>query len=118
MQHTSGFIALCEKHRKNIPEISARELKQAIDNEEDFYLIDVRDPDEFAQGAIPTAIHLSKGWIEAKIEKVILDKNDKVVLYCGGGNRSILAAANLQEMGYKNVSSLANGYRGWCIENP
>ncbi len=80
------------------------------------YIIDVRDHDEFAQGHIPSAVHLSKGWIEAKINQVVPSKDKTVILYCGGGNRSALAAENLVKMVTTHIYSLQGVYKGgWGI---
>jgi rhodanese-related sulfurtransferase len=78
-----------------------------------FYLVDTREESEWARGHLPKAIHLSKGIIERDIEQKIPDKSAPIVLYCGGGFRSALAADNLQKMGYTNVESMDGGYRGW-----
>lgn len=111
--HASGFIKIAEEAKKNIKEIDLIELHEHLQSEEKVYLIDVREKDEFDKGFIPNAIHLSKGIIERDIEKTIPDKNSEIVLYCGGGSRSALAAENLQRMGYTNVFSLIGGYRGF-----
>jgi phage shock protein E len=76
-------------------------------------LIDVRETEEFQQGAVPGAIHLSKGLLELHIEEAVPDLETPIICYCGGGSRSALAADNLQKMGYKNVASMAAGMRGW-----
>ena len=78
-----------------------------------FVLVDTREESEWARGHIPGAVHLSKGIIERDIEKTVPDKDATVVLYCGGGFRSALAADNLQKMGYRNVISMDGGWRGW-----
>ena len=80
---------------------------------EDFVLIDVREPDEVAKGTIPGAVVIPRGMVEYNIDKVTTDKDKKLVLYCGGGSRSALAAWMLKKMGFRNVISLATGYRGW-----
>src|SRR5688572_6677767 len=106
LSHPSEFMKLCNDARTRVKEISTDEVKNLLDQKESFYLIDVRDRDEFDQGYITQAIPLSKSWIEAKIHNVTTEKDPLIVLYCGGGNRSILAADNLQKMGYKNVKSM------------
>ena len=99
--------------KKEIQEITPSELKKLQQAKEDFALIDVREPDETARGTIPGAITIPRGKLELDIEKVTTDQNKKVVLYCGGGSRSALSAWMLKKMGFKNVISLATGYRGW-----
>ena len=112
--HASGFLKISEEAKKSIKEIDLIELQNHMATEDNFYLIDVREKEEFDRGYIDGAIHLSKGIIERDIERVIPDKNAEIVLYCGGGHRSALAAENLQRMGYTNVYSLIDGYRGAC----
>ncbi len=113
MQHTSDFITLCNEYRQGVKEIDQHTLMQWRESGNPFFLIDVRDADETVAGMLPNATHISKGWIEAKIHHTVSDKNAKVVVYCGGGNRSLLAAYNLQKMGYTQVYSLTGGYKGW-----
>lgn len=113
MQHSDEFNKLCDEAKKHIKEVSIDEAEMLMKNNEIQHLIDVRDHEEFIQGAIPSAIHLSKGWIEAKIHNHVDNKEDKILLYCGGGNRSALAAENLQKMGYTNVYSMIGGYKAW-----
>ena len=111
--HSPGFLALITEAKKTVPEITPQELKRLIADNKPCSIIDVREEHEWADGRIMTAIHLSKGVIERDIEKTIPDTNTKIVLYCRGGNRSLLAAENLQKMGYKHVYSLAEGSAGW-----
>ena len=115
--HSAEFIALCDEAKSRISEISTDEVESMLDKQAPFYLIDVRESDEFEQGHLANAHFLSKGWIEAKIHEVVNDKNTTIVLYCGGGNRSALAADNLQKMGYNNVKSMNGGIRKWLREN-
>ena len=114
MQHSSPFKAIVSDAKQRIKEISIDEVKQWQAAGEAFYFIDTREESEFNKDALPNAIHLSKGIIERDIDEIVPDKNAKIVLYCGGGSRSALAADNLQKMGYTNVYSMACGYRGWC----
>lgn len=109
--HASGFLALVEQAKTQIKEISISELQQ---HNQPFVLLDVREDHEWQQGHLPEAMHLGKGIIERDIEQTVADKQQKLVLYCGGGYRSALAAQTLQHMGYQNVFSLAGGYREWC----
>ncbi len=111
-QHTSGFIALVADAKSRIKEISTSDLADKL-SKVPFYLIDVRELDEYKQGAIPNAIHLSKGTIERDIERLIPDDAADIVVYCSGGFRSYLVADNLQKMGYQQVASLTGGFRAW-----
>ena len=111
---TPEFQALVNEAKKEIQEINTSDLKKMQQSGEDFILIDVRDKEEADKGIIPSAVHLSRGMLEYNIDKVTTDKNKKLVLYCGGGSRSALAGASLKKMGFKNVISLAGGYRGWA----
>ena len=112
-QHSSRFLTLVDESKKRIKEISPQSLKDKIDREEHFSLIDVREDDEWPTGYIPTAIHLSKGIIERDIEKAIPDPHTPIVVYCSGGFRCALVADSLQQMGYSQVYSLETGLRGW-----
>src|SRR5262245_42054532 len=107
------FNLLVNEAKKEIKEIDVKELEQMQQSGQDFALIDVRDKEEADKGVIPGAVHLSRGMLEHRIDKVTTDKDRKLVLYCGGGSRSALAAASLKRMGFKNAMSLAGGYRGW-----
>lgn len=113
MQHNNSFLALVEEYRPLVKETNVAAVKQKMDNKEQFTLIDVREDNEWQQGHIPTAIHMGRGVIERDIEKAIPAKDSPLILYCGGGFRSILAAYNLQKMGYTNVISMDGGMRGW-----
>jgi rhodanese-related sulfurtransferase len=107
------YHQLVSEAKKEIKEIDAAELKRMQQSGDDFKLIDVREPDEVAQGAITGAVALPRGQLEHKIDTITTDKNAKIVCYCGGGGRSALAAQNLKRMGFRNVMSLAGGYKGW-----
>ncbi|HVV68432.1 MAG TPA: rhodanese-like domain-containing protein [Gammaproteobacteria bacterium] len=113
MKHGIKFIALADDARTRISETNVQEVKKLLDENAAFYLVDVREESEWNNGHLPGAIHLSKGIIERDIEARIPDVEAKIVLYCGGGYRSALAADNLQKMGYKNVISMDGGFRGW-----
>lgn len=113
MQHENGFLTLVEMVRENINETDVFAVKKMLDNADDIILIDVREESEWVAGHIPGAIHLSKGIIERDIEKKIPDKSKALVLYCGGGFRSALAADNIQKMGYTHVLSMDGGMRAW-----
>ena len=112
-QHTSGFIKLVDKIKPQIKELAVADLNKKINDRHSFYLIDVRERDEFQQGSIVHAIPLSKGIIERDIEKYIPDYEVEIVVYCSGGFRSCLVADNLQKMGYRQVASLQGGLRAW-----
>ena len=111
--HSPRFLALVEETKQRIREISAAELKRKLDERNRFCLVDVREDQEWTAGHIPGALHVCKGILERDIETTVPDPSAEIVLYCGGGFRSALAADNLQKMGYRRVRSLAGGWRGW-----
>ena len=112
-QHSPRFLHIVENARQRIHETNVDEVKAKLDRGEKFLLVDVREESEYAKDHLPGATHLGKGIIERDIEKTIPDKDAEIVLYCGGGYRSALAADNLQKMGYRNVISMDGGWRGW-----
>lgn len=114
MKHASGFLNLVEETMSRIREISIEDMLSMREANEAFLLIDVREDHEWEKGAIPGAMHLGRGIIERDIESKIPAHDTKLVLYCGGGYRSALAADSLQKMGYSNVFSLRGGWRSWC----
>jgi rhodanese-related sulfurtransferase len=107
------YKQLVDEAKREIKEIDPAELKRMQQSQQNFTLIDVREPDEVAQGAIAGAKTLPRGQLEHKIDTITSDKDQPIVCYCGGGGRSALAAQTLQRMGFKKVMSLAGGYRGW-----
>jgi rhodanese-related sulfurtransferase len=111
--HAAGFLAIVNDAKTRVKEADFRDIKKRLDAGERLIIVDTREDSEWARGHIPNAIHLGKGIIERDIEQTIPDKNAPLVLYCGGGFRSALAADNLQKMGYKNVISMDGGWRGW-----
>ena len=113
MKHAPGFLRLVDAARARIRECTIADVKRRLDVGERFHLVDVREQDEWARGHLPTAAHLSKGIIERDVETAIPDHAADIVLYCGGGYRSALAADNLQRMGYTNVTSMDGGWRAW-----
>ena len=115
--HSPGFLKLVEDAKTRIEEIQREELKRRLDGGDSFHLIDVREETEYAAGRIPGAQHLCKGIIERDIEPAVPDFQAEIVLYCGGGFRSALAADNLRKMGYTRVRSLAGGWREWREAN-
>ena len=112
-QHAPGFLKIVEDAKTRIKECTIDEMRAKQAAGEKFLLVDVREESEFAAGHIPGAIHLGKGVIERDIEAKVADPATKLVLYCGGGFRSALAADNLQKMGYTQVISMDGGMRGW-----
>ena len=114
MAHSPQFLKLVNESKKKIKETSVADVKRRMDAGEKFLLVDVREDSEWANGHIPGAIHLGRGIIERDIEQQVPDTGARLILYCGGGFRSALAAENLQKMGYSNVESMDGGWRGWA----
>lgn len=113
MKHAERFLKIVADAKSRVRECTIRDVKPRMDKGERFYLVDVREESEWAAGHIPKAIHLSKGVIERDVEKLIPDTSAEIILYCGGGFRSALAAENLGRMGYTNVTSMDGGFRAW-----
>lgn len=113
MQHAPRFLKIVGDARSRIKETNVDEVKRKLDGGEKFALVDVREESEFAKDHLPGAIHLGKGVIERDVEASVPDLNTPMVLYCGGGFRSALAADNLQKMGYTSVFSMDGGIRAW-----
>ena len=123
MKHSPGFLKLVHEAKTRIKEVDFRDIKPRLDAREKITLLDVREESEWQHGHLPGARHLGKGIIERDIEQAYPDKDSPLVLYCGGGYRSALAADNLQKMGYTKVISMDGGWRGWTeagfpIEKP
>jgi len=121
--HSPGFLALVHDAKTRIREIDVEALRELLRDGSQAVIIDTREESEWACGHLAGAIHLSKGVIERDIETTVPDKDRLIVLYCGGGYRSALAADALQKMGYRNVRSLAGGWRailaaGLPVEQP
>jgi rhodanese-related sulfurtransferase len=112
-QHSARFLRIVEDAKKRVQEVSIDEVKARLDRGEKFLLVDVREESEYAKDHLPGAIHLGKGIIERDIEERAPELSTPLILYCGGGYRSALAADNLQTMGYTNVLSMDGGIRGW-----
>ena len=112
-QHSARFLRLVDDARSRIRETSVDEVQRKLDSGEKFLLIDVREESEYAIDHLPGAVHLSKGILERDIEARVPGMDTPMILYCGGGFRSALAADNLQKMGYRNVLSMDGGIRGW-----
>jgi rhodanese-related sulfurtransferase len=124
-KHAPRFLEIVNDARKRITECTVDDVKAKLDKGESFVLVDVREESEYAKDHLPGAIHLGKGVIERDIEAKAPDTNTPLVLYCGGGFRSALAADNLQKiaadnlqkMGYTNVISMDGGIRIWREKN-
>ncbi len=114
MKHSEKFLKLVQERKSNVQELTIDEMLSMRASQKTFVLIDVREESEWANGHLPGAIFLSKGIIERDVESKIPDTEKTIILYCGGGFRSILSAHNLNAMGYKNVYSLMGGFRSWC----
>jgi rhodanese-related sulfurtransferase len=114
MNHNPAFLELVAQQRKHVTESTIEGLISRSKQPSSFVLIDVREESEFINGHIPGAVWLGKGIIERDIESLYPDKNTEVWLYCGGGFRSILAADNLQKMGYTKVVSVDGGFKAWA----
>src|SRR5256714_5607125 len=115
MQHSPRFLKIVDDAKLRIKETDVDQVKEKLDRAEEFMLIDVREESEFAKEHLPGAIHLGKGIIERDIESRVPDLSTPMVLYCGGGFRSAMAADNLQKMGYTNVISMDGGVREWRV---
>ena len=113
MAHARGFLKLVNEAKSRIKETNVQEVKKKLEAGEKLILVDVREESEWARGHLPGAIYLGKGIIERDIEQRVPDRSASLVLYCGGGFRSALAAENLQKMGYTNVVSMDGGWKGW-----
>jgi len=113
MQHSPGFLALVTDARRRVRECTAADVRQRLDRGERFHFVDVREDSEFAVDHAAGARHIGRGILERDVENLIPDKAADIVLYCGGGYRSALAADSLQRMGYTNVVSMDGGMRAW-----
>ena len=113
MEHTEGFLKLVNSAKSNIREISVSDTKEHMSENPNAKLVDVREDHEWEAEHAKGAIHLGKGIIERDIERTIPDQTTEIILYCGGGYRSALAAETLQKMGYTNVLSMAGGWKAW-----
>ena len=113
VQHSARFLQIVDDARSRIKETDVDTVKQRLDRGEKLFLIDVREESEFAKDHLPGATHLGKGIIERDIEERVPNLATELILYCGGGYRSALAADNLQKMGYRNILSMNGGIRGW-----
>jgi rhodanese-related sulfurtransferase len=117
MKHSPGFLKICEEAKKKVKECTVEEVFKRISNGERFHFVDVREDSEWGLGRAKGAKHIGKGVIERDIEALIPDKRSEIVLYCGGGFRSALAAEVLQRMGYTQVVSMEGGIKAWREKN-
>lgn len=113
MQHSRGFLDIVMDSKKRVRETTPEEIRRRQERGERFYLVDVREDSEWDRGRALGALHLGKGVIERDVERAIPDHDAEIVLYCGGGYRSALAADSLQKMGYTNVLSMDGGWKRW-----
>ncbi len=113
MEHSTEFLALVDDAKRRIVEVTIDDVEARQRHGERFRLIDVREDDEWRAGHARGAEHLGRGVIERDIVARVPDKDEELILYCGGGFRSALAAESLQKMGYRRVRSLAGGWREW-----
>jgi rhodanese-related sulfurtransferase len=117
MKHTEAFERLVAEVMPRVKEISIDEVLAKQARQEQFRFVDVREDHEWVEGHAPGAEHIGRGILERDVEKHVPDYGAEIVVYCGGGYRSALAADNLQKMGYTNVRSMAGGIRGWRERN-
>ena len=113
MKHNPGFLKVVDDARARVRECTVGDVKARLDRGERFHFVDVREDDEFAQDHAAGAVHLGKGVIERDIETAIPNRQEPIVLYCGGGYRSVLAADSLRQMGYTNLISMDGGIKAW-----
>ena|SRR6185436_14780516 len=113
MKHSEGFLKVVDDAKSRVREVSVADTQQRMRENSEAKLIDVREDKEWDAAHAAGAVHLGKGIIERDIETTVPDKNTELILYCGGGYRSALAADALQRMGYTNVFSMAGGWKAW-----
>src|SRR5690349_2694547 len=113
MKHSEGFLKLVNDAKNRIREVSVEDTQQRLKDDANVKLIDVREDKEWDEAHASGSLHLGKGIIERDIEATVPDKATELILYCGGGFRSALAADVLQDMGYTNVYSMAGGWKAW-----
>ncbi|HTL55584.1 MAG TPA: rhodanese-like domain-containing protein [Candidatus Limnocylindrales bacterium] len=117
MEHSPGFLKLVAETRPYVKEITIEQARERLANNPQAVLLDVREDHEWDKGHARQAMHLGKGILERDLEKLIPDVAKEIIMYCGGGYRSVLTAAVAQKMGYRNVSSLAGGYKALVQAN-
>jgi rhodanese-related sulfurtransferase len=113
MQHSKGFLDIVNDAKTRVREMTPEDVRRWQERGERFYLVDVREDSEWERGRALGALHLGKGVIERDVERAIPNYDEEIVLYCGGGYRSALAADALTKMGYKNVISMDGGWKRW-----
>ena len=113
MQHAPGFLAVVDDAKSRVREVTVAETQARLAANPSAVLVDVREDREWQAGHAAGAVHIGKGVIERDIETTVPDKGTELILYCGGGFRSALSADMLQKMGYRNVTSMAGGWRAW-----
>jgi rhodanese-related sulfurtransferase len=113
MDHSKEFVAIVDDAKSRIVEVTIDDVIERQKRGQKFRLVDVREDDEWRAGHVAGAEHIGRGVIERDIVAKVPDKDEELILYCGGGYRSALAADNLQRMGYRKVRSLAGGWRAW-----
>ena len=113
MEHSKGFLDIVNDAKTRVRETTPEEVRRRQETGDRFHLIDVREDGEWVRGRALGAMHMGKGVIERDIERAIPNRNDEIILYCGGGYRSALAADTLMKMGYRNVSSMDGGWKRW-----
>jgi len=113
MSHSPAFLGLIASVRSAVRDVSVQQTRDRLRDYPALHLVDVREDTEWTAGHAAGARHIGKGVIERDIEEKIPDKNAEIILYCGGGFRSVLAADAIQKMGYTNVASMAGGWREW-----
>ena len=119
MQHSESFLHLVQDAKSRIREVSVASVREKLKGGQSLHFIDIREDHEWSRGRAEGAVHLGKGIIERDIEALVPDIDDEIILYCGGGYRSALSADALQRMGYRNVFSMAGGYKEWVTSgNP
>lgn len=119
MKHSERFLSLVDDAKNRIREVSVASVQEKLDRGQSLHFIDIREDHEWTRGHAKGAVHLGKGIIERDIEALAPDPDDEIVLYCGGGYRSALSADALQRMGYRNVFSMAGGFKEWVASgNP
>jgi len=111
MEHSPGFLRLVSQQRPYVKEITVEQARERLDRNPDAILMDVREDNEWEKEHAKQAIHLGRGILERDLEKMVPDLDREIIMYCGGGYRSVLTASSAQTMGYRNVYSLMGGYR-------
>ncbi len=119
MQHSAAFLRVVDDAKSRIREVSVTAVREKLKKGQSLHFVDIREDHEWSRGHAEGAVHLGKGIIERDIEALVPDPDAEIVLYCGGGYRSALSADALQRMGYRNVFSMAGGYKEWVASgNP